>query len=438
MPHSHAITRRTRKALKFNTLEGTFAVASDQMAAPYLGLFALALGATPSQIGMLNAFPALLGNILQIPYGILAEKYGKRRLMVLAGGSWLRASWLLVAFMPFLLPAQIAVPAVIFLATLRITIGSLGTPAWISIQADLVPAGIRGKYYANRNVIQNFAGLGATVVAGQVLGLTFPWNYQALFVLSAILGLTAASMFMRIPLNDQHIHPPQKSSQGSLHRRLRNFVGTIRSDANFASYCLSSLVWNFGVSVSGPLVAVYFIRTLEGPEGVWAVVTGAAIAAGILCQRYWGRLADRFGQKNVMSIAGIGAVLIPFLWFSIPHYALAVAVNFWAGMSWAGYNLAAFNLLLEITPGRSRSMYAGVFNTLMGLATAAGPLVGGFLAEAIGLRMVFLLSLVLRALGLFIFNRRVDNPSDKRISLHDLMPAWIRQLQSMIKGLSFR
>ena len=32
---------------------------------------------------------------------------------------------------------------------------------------------------------------------------------------------------------------------------------------------------------------------------------------------------------------------------------------------WGGYNLAAFNLLLELTPDDNRSMYIGAYNTFM-------------------------------------------------------------------------
>ncbi len=429
MPQNHAISKTTRKAMKFNTIEGAFAISSDQMAGPYLGLFALALGATPSQIGMLNAFPALLGNILQIPYGILAERLGKRRLLVIIGSFWLRISWLFLAFLPLFMPAPLRVPAIIVLATLRITVGSLGTPAWTSIQAQMIPHGIRGKYYANRNVILNIAGLATTVIAGRILGVSFPFNYQTLFIIAAILGLTSTALFTRIPIAEAVPKGRAAKAKISLKQRIARFRELLRSDRNFAVYCGTSLVWNLGVSVAGPLVSIYFIRELYGPEGFWAVVTGASILGGILCQRYWGRLADRFGQKNVMSVAGLGAVAIPFLWFSAPHYSLAVLVNFWAGFSWGGYNLAAFNLILEITPDENRSMYVGAYNTLMGIATFAGPLVGGFLAEAIAIRYVFLLSFALRGLGLFLFNRNVDNVSEKRIALADLRPSWLRYLK---------
>lgn len=80
------VSKDTKQAMKLNTVEGAFAVAADNLAAPYLGLFALALGATPSQIGMLNAFPNFMGNILQIPAALFTERQKDKRILPIIGG----------------------------------------------------------------------------------------------------------------------------------------------------------------------------------------------------------------------------------------------------------------------------------------------------------------------------------------------------------------
>ncbi|NLJ81218.1 MAG: hypothetical protein GX335_09360, partial [Firmicutes bacterium] len=102
---SAALTKDTKKAMQLNTVEGAFAVAADNLAAPYLGLFALALGATPFQIGMLTAFPNFLGNILQIPAGLAAERIEDKRILPALGGFLSRLTWSALALLPFLLPA---------------------------------------------------------------------------------------------------------------------------------------------------------------------------------------------------------------------------------------------------------------------------------------------------------------------------------------------
>lgn len=402
-------------------MEGAFAVAADNLAAPYLGLFALALGATPSQIGMLTAFPNLWGNILQIPAGLAAEKMKDKRILPTLGGFLSRLTWLFLAFLPFLFVPRQRVSVVVLLATFRIITANLGVPAWTSLQAALVPRSMRGNYYANRNVVLNICALLATFAAGYFLRLDFPENYRIIFGGASALGITATVIFTRIPFSQSA--PQQKQAIGESYlSRARTFKAKIRAQSNFVNYLKSSLVWNFGVSLASSLFVVHFVENMGGPAGSWALFAAANLATLILVQRYWGRLADLFGQKNVMSVTGLGAVSIPLLWFIAPTRWFPILIQIVNGVAWGGYNLAAFNLLLEVTPDEDRSLYVGVYNTVMGFVTFAGPLFGGFAAEVCGLRLVFLVSGVLRALGLFIFHRAVKSGTPRSLGFADLVP----------------
>lgn len=414
------IRKDTQKAMSLNTVEGAFAVAAENLAAPYLGLFALGLGATPSQIGMLTAFPNLLGNILQIPAALLAERMEDKRILPVIGGYLSRSTWLVLAFFPFIFPPEQRVAVVILLATFRIAMANLGVPAWTALQANLIPRSIRGKYYANRNVVLNTSALLATFGANRLLRLDFPLNYQIIFAIASVLGITATTILLKIPFEPI---PAKPRTTGRSHlTTAKDFWNGAKEHKDFISYLKSSFVWNFGVSLASSLFAVYFVDTMGGHPGSWAIFAATNIATQILIQRYWGRLADIFGQKNVMSFSGIGAVAVPLLWWVAPTLWFPIVINIINGIGWGGYNLAAFNLLLEITPDDSRSLYVGVYNTIMGIATAAGPLVGGFAAEAFGLKPIFLASGFLRALGLYIFWRTVSNTSGKDMGLSDLVP----------------
>ena len=75
-----------------------------------------------------------------------------------------------------------------------------------------------------------------------------------------------------------------------------------------------------------------------------------------------------------------------------------------------------------VSPDYNRTVYVGVYNTLMGVAMAVGPLLGGFAAEVVGLRPVFLASGMLRALGLLVFFKTVTDISGRKMSFRDLIP----------------
>ncbi|HXK97634.1 MAG TPA: MFS transporter [Limnochordia bacterium] len=418
------IDTKAKQNLKMNTIDGAFAAMSDNLSNPFLGLYALSLGASISQIGMLNAFPTLLGNILQLPYGILAGRISNRKALIAIGSLWNRCSWLLIAFLPFLVKLEWGVSILIVLATLRVVGATLGVPAWIAIQAEIVPKPIRGRHYANRNIIMNIVALAAVLFAGKILTLRYPVNYWILFVLAWITGLVSLWAFLQIKVQQA----PQSTRTSAAQREKRGF--SLRHNKDFAYYCLAFFVWSLGVNLISPLTPVYFIQDLNGTEALWAYVQSAAIIGTILCQRYWGRLTDVFGQKNIMVKAGLGAAMVPFWWFIAPNPLFGLAVQFWGGIMWGGHNLAAFNLLLEVTPDSSRSLYVGVYNALIGLATAGGQLLGGYMAELMGMRSVFFISFVGRLIAL-VFLSRVAGGFDQPMGWKDLGYPFVRSRRSL-------
>ena len=415
MPSS-MVSPDSRRALRLNIVEGAFAVASDNLAGPYLTLFAMSLGATPSQIGMLSAFPNLLGNILQIPFGMLAEKVRDKRILCIIGGFLARTSWVLIAVLPFLFTPEKRMAAVIVLASLRIVAANLGGPAWTDLQAGMYPEQSAAST-ANR-VWSKHRALVVTLAAGLVLAAV-PIN-TILFIGAAILGVASTSVFRQIPFP-----PPARKEAGaggSAGVRFAGFVKAALQNKDFVNYGISAVIWNFGVTFLGSLTAVYFVQDLGGNEGAWALVNASSLAAQIVCQRYWGPLADKFGPKNIMAVSGIAVCFIPALWFLAPTSWVGIVINFISGFAWGGYNLAAFNLLLELTPDENRSMYIGAYNTFMGIATSVGPVLGGFTAEFFGLRSIFLVSFAVRAFGLFLFNRGVSDFGYRKPRRQDLLP----------------
>ena len=407
------------RAMRTSVIDGMFGNASENMIGPFLALFALALGATKGQIGLLAALPALLSNALQIPSARLTERWGKRQKLVVITSGLSRLIIIPIALVPLMLDGNAAIYAFIALVTLRGLINSIGVPGWTSIMADITPRHARGSYFGFRNVMCNLAALVGTLVAGWFIRrYDFPWGYQLSFYVALGMGLVSTYFFSTIPVPPL----PERSQVTPRPVGLKASWQAISEHTVFRNYCFTSILWNFAVTFSGPLYSVFYRENLGGDPGFWGVVTAMGLVAGIFGHRYWGRLADRYGQKNVMLAGGIGAASVPFMWWILPRWELAVIAEFISGFCWSGYNLAAFNLILEITPDESRTTYIGVYNTIAGLASSAGPLIGGHLADIYGLSPVIIISGVLRWIGYFVFKHNVRVPSEIPLRWGDLIP----------------
>jgi MFS family permease len=82
-----------------------------------------------------------------------------------------------------------------------------------------------------------------------------------------------------------------------------------------------------------------------------------------------------------------------------------ILISIFSGIAWSGFDLTAFNYLLDVTPPEKRPSYIANYKIYVGFALFLGPLTGGFLSQYFasttflwlsGLQAIFLLSFILR------------------------------------------
>jgi len=130
---------------------------SDQLIQRYISLLAIAAGATVNQTGFLNAARTLAANLLQLPFGNIADTHGKRLLLV--AGRTLNAI-ALIAILYVDLPSH-----VITLVILASIATSMALPSWNSLLGDYTTETRRGTIIAQVNGISYLGGLAAMTAA---------------------------------------------------------------------------------------------------------------------------------------------------------------------------------------------------------------------------------------------------------------------------------
>ena len=149
-----------------------------------------------------------------------------------------------------------------------------------------------------------------------------------------------------------------------------------------------------------------FVRELgvEEPEraALWAgVLIGVApLLAGLLAP-VWGRLADRHGHKAIAVKALVSYVVILALSAAVTSVGqllvLRIGIGLFGGIGPLGLAMATAQAPREET-GRA----VGRIQAAQILSAAIGPLAGGLLADAIGIRRTFLVTAALCALALVL------------------------------------
>lgn len=383
-------------------LDGLFAMMAVSFVDPYQMLFLLSLHASNAQIGLVNTLMQFIGAITAIPGAILADRTGRYKQVWLAAGFFGRSLWLVMLAAPWLLPDRSAV-WLVMLAGVGVTgITVLGTPAWTALAAELVPIRVRGSFFASRNMIMQFAQLLTIPAAGLLIKwIGEPGGYQASLGLAFAFGMISLLFFRQLP---EHVSAAQIT-----HLNLwQTFQAARRMPTYLRFVAAHSMVW-FGVMIGGPFINVYLVQKAQLSVSTIGFTTAAGVLASLLGMRILGRLHDRYGILWTMRF-GLGVPLIPvaYLWVNQPWQAYVISIL--SALTWVGYNLGAFNLLLASTPDEHRPHYVALHTTIVSVVGAIGPIIGGGLLDSVGFGPVFGLSGLMRALGLVLLFALVHEP----------------------------
>lgn len=394
--------KEMKEGLRNSLADGTLSSVQSTVTGTYAIPFALQVGASAGEIGILTAVPKLLGTIIQPWVGRTIVRFGGRKRTSILMSLVSRLMWLPILLLPFvfgpILPdGNWLMAALIILVSLSQLASSISVTTWSSWIGDFVPERIRGRFFGKRGAMASIAGLLATIAGGALLGyVPGVSGFALLFMVAILAGVFATFYSSKVPAPLVH-----DNCAGPM---LKEFRTEFKQDRDFARFTLFIALNSFAVYMASPFFAVSMLDDFNIGLPMYAVVTSVSVLATLLSQPYWGKFADRFGDRTTVAICSVLIALVPGLWMLVRGPMDMMLVYIESGFAWAGFDLAVFNYLLDSTPENKRSSYIANYTTFVGLATFLGPLAGGLLAEIAqgsmmigsGLMFVFGLSFLLR------------------------------------------
>jgi DHA1 family multidrug resistance protein-like MFS transporter len=147
-----------------------------------------------------------------------------------------------------------------------------------------------------------------------------------------------------------------------------------------------------GFTLVMPFLPLYFQQL--GVTGVADVAFWSGISLGVtpgitaLLAPLWGRVADRYGRKILVerSLVCFVVTMIAMAYVRAPWhvFALRVLQGFFAG-----YGALALAMAADSAPPGKMASAIGMVQTAQRLGPALGPVIGGVLAQMVGLRQAF-------------------------------------------------
>lgn len=125
-----------------------------------------------------------------------------------------------------------------------------------------------------------------------------------------------------------------------------------------------------------------------------------------------GALGDRFGRRRVFVVGVVWFAVASLACGIAPNLATLVAARIVQGIGGALLTPGSLAIIeASFVPG-DRGRAIGAWSGLGGISTAVGPLVGGYLTQAVSWRWIFLLNLPLAAVVAWVALRHVPETAD--------------------------
>ncbi len=395
------MTALERRAVASLALLYSFRMLGLFMVLPLLALYAADLpGASPSLIGLALGVYGLTQALLQIPFGWLSDRWGRKPVII--AGLILFALGSVVAGM-----ADSAVGIVVGRA-LQGAGAIAGTV--MALAADLTRDEQRTKAMAIIGV-----SIGMSFAVALVLGpvVAAQWGLSSVFFLTAGLAVAGIGIVRFVVPRPPPLALASSECSSTARSLARSFLTPALARLNFGIFVLHFV-----------LMACFLIipQLLEGVAGVsreyhWQIYL-PALALSIVGMLPLMRTAERGGRPREMFLLGIGLVLLSLSILGFANSAAALYLGLWLFFVGFNYLEATLPSLVSKTVfANDKGSALGMYSTCQFLGAFAGGAGGGWVVQYGGVSAAFALSAALVVLWLLVATRMKPGDMLGRASL---------------------
>jgi MFS family permease len=375
-PTADAVTDRAtplRGNRDFNLLwlSGTLSDLGSETSLLAIPLLVLSITGSPAQAGVVGTLSAVVRGVARLPGGALADRWNRRRVMLVSDVVRLVLFALLGAAV---VTGHLSMPLIFAVVCGEAVFDVLFSPAEIAAVAQLVPAQQLPDAFA-RNEARSY---GASMLGPPLGGLLYGIGRVAPFLFDAFSFLVSfvAVAAIRRPVQSERDTAPVQSVASDIVEGVRH---VLRSPFLRAVLLVATPV-NFGVTG-----ALFTVTVGLRQHGVSATVIGLAQGAiavgGLLGAMVAGRLQRRASVRAL--VIWIDAVLLGCVSLAgllLPHLLLVVPLAAGLFLSPA-INAALFGRLAATTPDHLQARVTSVIFLGASAAASLAPLAAGVVIE---------------------------------------------------------
>ncbi len=371
-------------------------------------------------IGMLAAIQNTSQILFQLPGGIIADRIGRKKVIVF--GTALRTIAPLLLF--FAKSWQLVVPGLILNS-----MSSLYGPAFNAIISESLPKDRRGSAFGAYRMFTSVPQIFMPVVSGyyfDMFGLGRAVRYGLLMFTGAMAIVTAVrAVVIRETLDN--------SSDSKTESMLlsKDLWKTFRSQPRTIYAMLGvAVIGGFAMRMTWTFLTPYAVNVAGLTYSQYGMLQSLAMGISVPLYLISGMIADRFGRVPLILLArGLGPFdsLSLYLFKEYNQLLIAYGVIGVAGglgggrLRGGGYmgGPAWQALIADIVPSKDRAKIMGLMGTISGVVGLPGSLLGGYLYDR-DPSMLLLAGSLLEALSIPIILLFVREPKSQTVDVSDI------------------
>jgi DHA1 family multidrug resistance protein-like MFS transporter len=329
----------------------------------YLDYFAVALGTTPFLQSILVSVRNLGGNLLQLLWGALSDKKGRKKFLLYGFVVYGVTS---ISFVRISSPVSL-----ITIVIIQSLLGSMIIPVWNALLGDYSVRKTRGSFIGEVTAVGTIASVFGILLVGYTAGLIEDNIKQY-----AVPFMVAVFCFFLAAVFSQRIEEKMKPITSNVTLR-----ETVLNNSKFKKFLWINGTYKGVMAMAWPLFAFVTVTIIGATKFQMSFIWAVHMFMSAVSQKYGGRLSDRIGRRKSLFLFNFPFFMVTFLYAVADNWLCLVAAALFGGFSVGAGTVAMNSYILDCAHEEKRASYTAINNLVFGITSFCSSLAAGAVAE---------------------------------------------------------